>query len=237
MEERKALPVGIENFYEIINSGYYYVDKTALIKDILSDKAKVTLFTRPRRFGKSLNMSMLKSFFEVGADFNIFDGLAIYGERQLVDEHMGKYPVISISLKSIEGSSFKDAFSMCSQIIEAEAMRHMYLIESRNLNSIEKKKYEKLLTDDYSESFLKNSLWLLSTLLSKNYEKKKLSYSLMNMTFLSIKHIKTATTIRWLDSSEISLKEHSRQTITCSLQSSQGASRFRRRAYSQVSTI
>ncbi len=172
MEERKALPVGIENFNELISSGYYYVDKTMLIKDILSYRAKVTLFTRPRRFGKSLNMSMLKSFFEIGTDSHIFDGLKISAEQNIIDEYMGKYPVIFISLKSIDGKDYEDAFSMCSKIINAEAMRHIYLLKSGKLNSFEKKEFKELLSGDYTEAFLKNSLYLLSSLLTHHYERK-----------------------------------------------------------------
>ncbi len=172
MESRKALPVGIEDFNEILNSDYYYVDKSGLIHDILSDRAKVTLFTRPRRFGKSLNMGMLKSFFEIGADEKLFDGLAIREDKKLCDEYMGRYPVISISLKSVDGSSYDDAYSMCSRIIKAEAMRHIYLLESPKLNSYEKRDFEKLLSGTYTEDEQRNSLWLLSSLLSKHYGRR-----------------------------------------------------------------
>lgn len=171
MEERKALPVGIENFNEIITSGYYYVDKTALIKDILSYRAKVTLFTRPRRFGKSLNMSMLKSFFEIGTDRHIFDGLAINEEKKLVDEHMGRYPVISISLKSIDGLDFPEAMSRFARIIKAEAMRHKDVLTSGMLDEYEKQQYLELLLPDYSSDTIEESLWIISSTLRKVYNR------------------------------------------------------------------
>ena len=172
MEVRKALPVGVEDFNEILNSNYYYVDKSGLIRDILSDRAKVTLFTRPRRFGKSLNMGMLKSFFEIGTGPELFNGLAISQEQGLCDEYMGKSPVISISLKSVDGADYEKAFSMCAQIINNEVMRHIYLLDSPKLNSYEKKKFEELLSSDYTDDILRNSLWLLSSLLSKHYGHK-----------------------------------------------------------------
>jgi hypothetical protein len=100
-EMLKTLPLGVENFTEIINNNLYYVDKTPLIRDILQDGAKITLFTRPRRFGKTLMMSMLHSFFEVGTDPALFDGLAIADEKVLCEQYLGKYPVISVSLKDV----------------------------------------------------------------------------------------------------------------------------------------
>lgn len=107
MEQRKKmLPIGIEDFKEIVTENFYYVDKTRLIRDLLNDWSKVTLFTRPRRFGKSLNMSMLQTFFEIGTDPKLFDGLEISKETKLCDEYLGKYPVVSVSLKSIVGSNY-----------------------------------------------------------------------------------------------------------------------------------
>ena len=107
MEQRKKmLPIGIEDFKEIVTENFYYVDKTRLIRDLLNDWSKVTLFTRPRRFGKSLNMSMLQTFFEIGTDPKLFDGLEISIETKLCDEYLGKYPVVSVSLKSIVGSNY-----------------------------------------------------------------------------------------------------------------------------------
>ena len=108
--ERLKLPVGIESFEEIRSEGFYYIDKTGLIRDLLNNWGKVNLFTRPRRFGKTLNMSMLKSFFEIGADKALFDGLAISQEMALCEAYMGKFPVIFISLKGVDGLTFEDAY-------------------------------------------------------------------------------------------------------------------------------
>ena len=117
--ERLKLPVGIESFEEIRSEGFYYIDKTGLIRDLLNNWGKVNLFTRPRRFGKTLNMSMLKSFFEIGADRMLFDGLAISKETALCDEYMGKFPVIFISLKGVDGLTFADAYGMLRLLIRS----------------------------------------------------------------------------------------------------------------------
>ena len=122
MEARKKkLPIGIENFEEIRTKGFYYVDKTGLIRELLENWGKVTLFTRPRRFGKSLNMSMLKSFFEPDGRKEIFEGLEISKENLLCEEYMGKFPVISVSLKGIDAGSFNTARELAVQIINGEA--------------------------------------------------------------------------------------------------------------------
>ena len=144
MEKKKMLPIGIESFKEIISQGYYYVDKTILIRDLLNDSAKVTLFTRPRRFGKSLNMSMLRYFFEIGADPKLFDGLEISKEKKLCDEYLGQFPVISVSLKGIEGMNFEGAQTAFATVVRAEAMRHQYLLESDKLTEIDKSEFRSL---------------------------------------------------------------------------------------------
>ena len=118
--ERLKLPVGIESFEEIRSEGFYYIDKTGLIRDLLNNWGKVNLFTRPRRFGKTLNMSMLKSFFEIGADKTLFDGLLISQETALCEEYMGKFPVVFVSLKGVDGLTFEDAYGMLRRIIRAE---------------------------------------------------------------------------------------------------------------------
>ena len=112
MERKRKLPIGIENFEKIRTEGFYYIDKTRLIKELLQNWGEVNLFTRPRRFGKSLNMSMLKSFFEIGCDSALFDGLEISTEKELCEKYMGKFPVISISLKSVSGAEFGIARGM-----------------------------------------------------------------------------------------------------------------------------
>lgn len=117
MIEMKKLPVGFENFEEIRKLDFYYVDKTKLVEQLLKNWSKVNLFTRPRRFGKSLNMSMLKSFFEVGTDAALFDGLYISQNKELCEKYMGKYPVVFLSLKGVEGLTFEEAqYSLCELV-------------------------------------------------------------------------------------------------------------------------
>ena len=177
------LPVGIENFREIRTGGFYYVDKTGLIKTLLENPGKVNLFTRPRRFGKTLNMSMLKYFFEAGSDvmpFNnitLFDGLEISKEKELCEEYMGKFPVISITLKGATGESFEDAKVMLRRIIGKEAMRFRFLLESDRIDDAERSQYEALVSMDntgaftMSDELLKDSLQTLSQLLQKHYDR------------------------------------------------------------------
>lgn len=169
---KKKLPIGIENFEEIRTKGFYYVDKTGLIKELFENWGKVTLFTRPRRFGKSLNMSMLKSFFEPGGRKEIFEGLAISKEVSLCEEYMGKFPVISISLKGIDAGSFDTARELAVQIVNGEARRFQYLLDSERLTSYDKDAYTALLRADMSEAVLYGSLKVLSELLEKHYGRK-----------------------------------------------------------------
>ncbi len=176
VEMKARLPMGIESFKEIRRQKFYYVDKTALIRELLENWGKVTLFTRPRRFGKTLNMSMLRCFFEIGSDKALFDGLEISWETQLCEEYQGKFPVISITLKGATGRTFDEAKSMLRNIIGTEAMRFQFLMQSENLTQIERKQYEKLLVlnDDgefaMSDVLLKSSLYTLSQLLKKHYQ-------------------------------------------------------------------
>ena len=164
------LPVGIENFEDIRKSGFYYIDKTMLIEQTLNNWSKVTLFTRPRRFGKTLGMSMLRSFFEIGTDKSLFDGLYISQNKSLCDEHMGKYPVIFLTLKGVEGLTFAKAKSMLSEIIKDEADRHYILNSSEALTSVDREAFMKILTGN--EENIENSLKTLSRLLYKHYGKK-----------------------------------------------------------------
>lgn len=138
MQTKARLPIGIENFEDIRRNGYYYVDKTALIKDLLEGSGSISLFTRPRRFGKSLNMNMLKYFFEYGCDPRLFEGLAIHRETQLCERHMGKYPVISITLKDVAGNDYDAALGMLKTIIGREAMRFQFLLDSEVLTDRER---------------------------------------------------------------------------------------------------
>ena len=136
------LPVGIENFEEIRRLGFYYVDKTKLIEQLMATRGKVILFTRPRRFGKTLNMSMLKAFLETGADVSLFEGLYIAENKALCGEYMGKYPVIFLSLKSVEGLNFEAAKYRITEMIGREAQRFDFLLESDNLSDDEKLQYK-----------------------------------------------------------------------------------------------
>lgn len=168
--ERKKLPVGIENFEEIRKEGFYYVDKTVLIRDLLNSWGKVNLFTRPRRFGKTLNMSMLKSFFEIGADGTLFDGLAISRETALCEAYMGKFPVVFVSLKGVDGLTFEDAYIMLKTIIRTEASRHYYLKTSEKVSTENKQIFEEILSGKYEE--MADSLRLLSQMLFQHYGQK-----------------------------------------------------------------
>lgn len=168
----KKLPIGFENFEEIRTKDFYYVDKTGLISELLEAPGKVTLFTRPRRFGKSLNMSMLKSFFDLNGRKDIFDGLAISKEAALCEKYMGKFPVISISLKGIDASSFETAREMAIQTINFEAMHFQYLLDSKYLTAYERDSFLELLNPDMNIGTLSNSLKVLSMLLEKHHHSK-----------------------------------------------------------------
>lgn len=178
---KKKLPVGIESFEKIRTQDFYYVDKTVMIRDLIQRWGEVNLFTRPRRFGKSLNMSMLKSFFEIGTDPLLFDGLKISKEKELCEKYMGKFPVISISLKDVEGSDYDVARTLLCSVIGNEALRFYELLKSSpKLNEVERRQYEQLVCTDHeqrgsfamSDSVLMGSLKTLSSLLEKHYEKK-----------------------------------------------------------------
>ena len=177
---RKKLPIGIENFGEFFSEDFYYVDKTLFIKELLQNWGKVNLFTRPRRFGKSLNMSMLKCFFEIEGDPVLFKGLRIMQERDLCEKYMGKFPVISVSLKSVSGLNFKAASAALKNIIGKEAMRFQFLLESERLSKAEKDSYQRLIKIgttsesiyDMTDATLIDSLQTLSQLLEKHYGQK-----------------------------------------------------------------
>lgn len=172
LDMEKKLPIGVENFEDIRTQGFYYVDKTGLIKELLQNWGKVNLFTRPRRFGKSLNMSMLKSFFEIGGKQELFDGLKISEEQELCREYMGKFPVISVSLKGINGSTFETAQDMAVQIVNREARRLLYLLDSDSLTDPDKEVFSSLLRDDMTVAALCSSLQILSDLVYKHYDQK-----------------------------------------------------------------
>ena len=166
------LPVGIDSFEKLRKEGFYYIDKTGLIRDLLNNWGEVNLFTRPRRFGKTLNMSMLKSFFEIGADGTLFDGLAISKETALCEEYMGKFPVIFLSLKGVDGLTFEDAYGMLQRIIRAEAFRMEYLTQSNKVSEKELQAFLRLLDEQDTQDDILNSLKTLSTLLYRHYGQK-----------------------------------------------------------------
>ena len=168
----KKLPVGIEDFKEIIKKDYYYVDKTAFISDLIAGGAKVHLFTRPRRFGKTLNMSMLKYFLEIGGDKSIFDGLRITENKAVCDAYMGKYPVVSVSLKGVNGADYEEAYEQLRIIIRNEARRLTVLRNSPKLTDEEKSTYIRLTGDEVRPSGIAESLQLLCNLLEKHYGEK-----------------------------------------------------------------
>lgn len=183
MAKKVKLPLGIEDFEEIRTMGYFYIDKTGLIRDLIDNPGKVNLFTRPRRFGKTLNMSMLKFFFETDNDMvpdnsRLFEGLEISKEKELCSKYMGKFPVISISLKNVEGISFEKAKNKFRSVIGTEAVRFPFLADCDRLTETERKQYAKLieLNDSgefaMSDDLLENSLLMLSRFLQKYYGQK-----------------------------------------------------------------
>lgn len=167
--------MGIENFAEMRSMGFYYIDKTGLIRDLLENFGKVNLFTRPRRFGKTLNMSMLKCFFETGSDRSLFNGLEISKEKELCNQYMGNFPVISISLKSVDGRTFEEAKRALRNVIGREASRFYFLMNSEHLSEIERQQYKALVQINekglftMEDALLTDSLLILSQLLQRHY--------------------------------------------------------------------
>lgn len=170
--EKLKLPVGIDNFEKLRKENFYYVDKTRLIIDLLGNWGEVNLFTRPRRFGKTLNMSMLKYFFEIGTDKTIFDGLAISREKALCDEHMGKYPVVFITLKGVDGLNFDSAYRMLRVILREEFSRLRFLDESTRIPEGDKIAFRRILHEQDTKEDIQNSLKILSEMLYKHYGQK-----------------------------------------------------------------
>lgn len=166
------LPVGIDQFDKLIKSGFYYVDKTRLIEQLLQNWGEVNLFTRPRRFGKTLNMSMLKSFFEIGTDKTLFDQLYIAANKELCEEYMGQYPVIFLSLKGVDGLNFEEAKSMLKITIRTEAQRHYELKKSEKVSEENRKLFNDILSGE--DERIEDSLRMLSQILFEHYGKKSL---------------------------------------------------------------
>lgn len=167
--EQLRLPVGIEDFAEIRRHGYYYVDKTQLIEQVLNRRNKVSLFTRPRRFGKTLNMSMLQHFLEIGTDPKFFQGLSISKNNELCEKHMGKYPVVSISLKSIHADSYAKAKAQLIKLVNREARRVQFLLDSDRLTAVDKALFSELLDREMEEDTLVSSLQELTELLEIHF--------------------------------------------------------------------
>ncbi len=166
------LPVGIDQFDKLIKSGFYYVDKTRLIEQLLQNWGEVNLFTRPRRFGKTLNMSMLKSFFEIGTDKTLFDQLYIAANKELCEEYMGQYPVIFLSLKGVDGLNFEEAKSMLKITIRTEAQRHYELKKSEKVSEENRKLFNDVLSGE--DERIEDSLRMLSQILFEHYGKKSI---------------------------------------------------------------
>ena len=169
---KKKLPIGIDNFEKLRSEDFYYIDKTGLIRELLDNWGEVNLFTRPRRFGKTLNMSMLEQFLSLNGNKSIFDGLEISKETALCEEYMGKYPVVSISLKGIDALNFETAFERASLLVRRAASKAYYLLKSDALNEQDKANYRKLLDDNMTEAILGDSLRVLSELLEKYHGTK-----------------------------------------------------------------
>ena len=173
MNKRKKIPIGIEDFKTLIDRNCYYVDKTLMIRDILDSGAMVNLFTRPRRFGKSLNMSMLRYFFEAGEDHSyLFENMAIMSEGEEYLSHMGKYPIISLTLKSMEGDNFDTAYDFFKMLIENEFQRHYDIMRSVALNPSQIRCYESIYNGEANEEEYQHSLQLLSECLYTVYGQK-----------------------------------------------------------------
>ena len=168
----KKLPVGIDSFEKLRREDFYYVDKTNMITDLLASWSEVNLFTRPRRFGKTLNMSMLKSFFEIGTDASLFEGLAVSKEKALCETYMGKYPVVFVSLKGVDGLTFDMAYQSLCRILVDEATRLGFLQESDRLAASERAFIGRIVDEQYSEIDIRSCLKMLCTLLEKHYGQK-----------------------------------------------------------------
>lgn len=172
MGKRKKIPIGIENFSELRLQEFYYIDKTGLIKELLDNWGQVNLFTRPRRFGKTLNMSMLRHFFQTGCDKTLFDGLEISSQKELCDQYMGKFPVISISLKGINGENYETARAMLVRLIGAEADRITREIDLERLSEYQRGLLKRLMSCDMEDADLMGSLRLLSSVLEESFGRK-----------------------------------------------------------------
>ena len=190
MVQFRKLPIGIESFKQIRQDDFYYVDKTQLIEQLLNRWGKANLFTRPRRFGKSLNMSMLRYFFELGTDGSLFDGLYISRNQSLCEKYMGKYPVIFLSFKGVDGLTFEEAQTRVTTIIRTEARRHYELKNSDRLVDEEIAQFAQLLAGKPDD--LTDSIRLLSELLYRHFDQKVIiiNINLISATLLYKNNLK-----------------------------------------------
>ena len=173
MTERRKLPVGIENFRKLREEGFYYIDKSRFISDLLCNWAEVNLFTRPRRFGKTLNMDMLRQFLEIGGDQSLFEGLSIMEDKELCARYMGKFPVISISLKDVDADSFETAYDMLCSVVIEEADRLQWLLKSDRISQFDKEQLEEMIRGNFEKTAdLYRSLKTLSRMLYRHYGKQ-----------------------------------------------------------------
>lgn len=170
--ERKKLPIGIDSFEKLRRENFYYVDKTGFIGDLLNNWGEVNLFTRPRRFGKTLNMSMMKSFFEIGTDKTLFDGLAISGETDLCDRYMGRFPVVFLSLKGVDGLTFEDAVERFKSLIQEEAWRLYSTLQDKKLSPYARDMFRRMENRELSGTELPDALKLFSKVLYEYYGQK-----------------------------------------------------------------
>ena len=170
--KRKMLPIGVENFEKLRRNDMYYVDKTEMISDLIMNHGDANLFTRPRRFGKTLTMDMLKTFFVIVQDASLFDGLTISSHSDICEKYQNKYPVVFISLKGATGSTYEKANSMIKQLVAEEYQRHSYLADSDILDSIEKDQFNRIRSISLNEGDLENSLRTLTRLLCKHHNQK-----------------------------------------------------------------
>lgn len=168
----KKLPIGIESFEKICTDDFYYVDKTKMIEKLIDNWGEANLFTRPRRFGKSLNMSMLKSFFEIGTDEHLFEGLYIAQQKEICEKYMGKYPVVSISLKGVNAENYEDAKALLRKVINEEARRLQFLMDSERLTATDKELYRQMLSIQMEEETIVYSIREMTELLCKHYQKR-----------------------------------------------------------------
>lgn len=170
--DRKKLPVGIDSFEKIRQNGFYYIDKSLLIKEVVTNWGDVNLFTRPRRFGKTLNMSMIKSFFEIGSDKSLFDGLAISGEKKLCEEYQAKHPVVFLSLKSVEGLKYENAIQWLAYLVANECKRLAFLENSFKVKEDDRKIFRNLMAQRSEGNDLQAALGTLMRMLHAHYEEQ-----------------------------------------------------------------